>query len=126
VALKLLSLSFVNEILLCTHNPLLIKSFYGILVNEGFNVEIADHSALAVQMVLERRYAAVLIDSESFGLPAEDAVQIMRDISSDMPIIVTGNNNYIAGAYSVKTPVDLEEFRYVIHSINRFCKISKN
>jgi len=107
----------VSNVLLCTHNPILIKNFYGILRDDGFNVEIADHPALAVQMVSEGKYVAVIIDSESLGLSAEETVRIMRSISPDMPIVVAGNDNYAGGVLSVKTPVDLEEFKEVIHAL---------
>jgi DNA-binding NtrC family response regulator len=107
----------MNEVLLCTHNPILIRNSYGILRDEGFNVEIADHPALAVQMVFAGKYIAVIIDSESFGLSAEETVRIIRSISPDMPIIVAGNDTYTGGVLSVKTPVDLEEFKEVIHTL---------
>jgi len=104
------------QILLCTHNPLLVKDLYGILRDEGFTVELADHPALAVRMVLQGDYGAVIIDSGAFGLSAEEAVQVIRSISPDIPILVAGNETYTGGALSLKTPVDLEEFRRVIHN----------
>ena len=107
----------MNQALLCTHNPILIRNSYGILRDEGLNVEIADHPALAVQMVFEGKYVAVIIDSDSFGLSAEETVRIMRSISPDMPIVVAGNDIYAGGILSVKTPVDLEEFKEVIHTL---------
>ena len=107
----------MSNVLLCTHNPILIKNFYGILRDGGFNVEIADHPALAVQMVFEGKYVAVIIDSESLGLSAEETVRIMKSISPDMPIIVVGNDNYAGEVLSVRTPVDLEEFKEVIHTL---------
>lgn len=103
--------------MLCTHNPILIKSFYGMLRDEGLGVALADHPALAVQMVLQNRYAAVIIDSGSFGLSAEEAVGIMRSISPDMPIVVAGNETYAGGVLSLRIPVDLEEFKEVIHTL---------
>jgi len=105
------------QILLCTHNPLLVKDLYGILRDEGFTVEIADHPALAVRMVLQGNYGAVIIDSRAFGLSAEEVVQIIRSISPDIPIIVAGNETYTGGALSLKIPVDLEEFKKVIHNL---------
>ena len=110
----------VSDILLCTHNPILIKNFYGILRDEGFTVEIADHSALAVQMVIQKKYVAVIIDSESFGLSAEEAVQIIRGISPDILVIFIGYDRFETDALSIKIPVDLEEFKQAIHDIQRF------
>ena len=68
----------MEEILLCTHDPILVKSLYGVLRDKGHDVEIADHLALAVQMILKSHYYAVIIDGKPFGLSVEDAVQIMR------------------------------------------------
>ncbi|MCL5022208.1 MAG: hypothetical protein M1497_02360 [Nitrospirae bacterium] len=107
----------MHEVLLCTHNPILTKNFYGMLRDEGLDVALADHPALAVQMVLQRQYVAVIIDSESFGLSAEEAVEIMRSISPDMPIVVVGNETYTAGVLNVRMPIDLEEFKEVIHTL---------
>jgi hypothetical protein len=112
-----------NEVLLCTHNPILIKNFYGMLRDEGFHVIIADHPALAVRMIFHGKYIVAIIDSESFGLSAEETVQIIRSISPDMPIIVAGNNTYTGGVLSVKTPVDLEEFKDVIHALMSSAKL---
>jgi len=113
----------MNNLLLCTHNPMMIKNFYGILRDDGFTVEIADHPALAVQMVFKDNYIAVIIDSESFGLSAEEAVRIMRSISPDMPVVVAGNDIYSGGVLSVRTPVDLEEFKEVIHALTSSAKL---
>jgi hypothetical protein len=40
-----------------------------------------------------------------------------------MPIIVAGNNTYTGGVLSVKTPVDLEEFKDVIHALMSSAKL---
>jgi DNA-binding NtrC family response regulator len=109
----------MHEVLLCTHNPMLIKNSYGILRDEGFDVDIADHPSLAVQMIFRRDYIAVIIDSESFGLSAEEAVQIIRSISPEMPIVVAGNDTYSGAVLRVKTPVDLEELKDTIRNFNQ-------
>ncbi len=105
--------------LLCTHNPLLIKDFYGILRDEGFDVAIADHPARAVQMVLEREYASVIIDSESFGLSAEEAVQIIRRTLPGIPIVVVWLKQHIPDVLNVRMPIDLEEFKQTILDVRR-------
>ncbi len=113
------SLMIVDEILLCTHNPLLIKDFYGILRDAGFNVRIADHSALAVQMLFREKYKAVIIDSESFGLPVEEAVRIIRTTSPDVLIIVAGLTERIPDVLNIRMPVDLEEFKQTIRGVRQ-------
>jgi DNA-binding response OmpR family regulator len=114
----------VDEILLCTHNPLLVKNFYGILRDEGFNVMIADHSALAVQMVFQWKYRAVIIDSESFGLPVEEAVRIIRSTSPEVLIIVAGLTERIPDVLNIRMPVDLEEFKQTIRGIRQLGTLS--
>ena len=114
----------MNEILLCTHDPIFVKSLYGVLRDDGHTVEIADHLALAVQMILKDHYYAVIIDGKPFGLSVEDAVQIMKAVSPDMPIIVVGGPEGGADSLSIGIPVDLEELRELINSIHQNKKIS--
>ena len=115
----------MEEILLCTHDPILVKSLYGILRDKGHDVEIADHLALAVQMILKSHYYAVIIDGKPFGLSVEDAVQIMKTVSPEMPIIVVGGPECDTGALSVRMPVDLEEFRDVLNTMHQSNKTQK-
>ena len=116
----------MEEILLCTHDPILVKSLYGILRDKGHDVEIADHLALAIQMILKNHYYAVIIDGKPFGLSVEDAVQIMKTVSPEMPIIVVGGPERETDALSVRMPVDLEEFRDVLNTMHQRNKITQN
>lgn len=116
----------MKGILLCSHNPLLIKNLYGILRDAGYVVETADHPARAVQMFLNSAYDSVLFDSEPFGLSAQEAVQIIKTISPEVPVMVTGNDVSVVGALSIKTPVDLQEFKEMIHQIGCMYNISRN
>jgi len=115
----------MNEILLCTHNPILLKNVYGILRDEGFTVEVVDQPALAVQRVFQGNYTAVIIDSESFGLSAEDAVQIIKSVSPDVVVICVGFAKLNSDVMSVNLPVDLEEFKQAIHDVRRFSALSR-
>lgn len=115
----------MNEVLLCTHNPILIKNVYGILRDEGFSVEVVDHSALAVQRVFQGNYVAVIIDSESFGLSAEDAVQIIQSVSPDIVVICVGLAKLNSDVMNMKIPVDLEEFKQAIHNVRRFGALTR-
>jgi DNA-binding NtrC family response regulator len=116
----------MEEILLCTHDPILVKSLYGVLRDNGHDVEIADHLALAVQMILKNHYYATIIDGKPFGLSVEDAVQIMKTVSPEMPIIVVGGSERGADALSIRMPVDLEELRELLNSINQSNKITQH
>lgn len=115
----------MNEVLLCTHNPILIKNVYGILRDEGFGVEVVDHSALAVQKVFQGSYIAVIIDAESFGLSAEDAVHIIKSVSPEIVVICVGFAKLSSGVMSMNLPVDLEEFKRAIHDVRRVGTLSR-
>jgi DNA-binding NtrC family response regulator len=108
----------MEEILLCTHDPILVKSLYGILRDRGHDVEIADHLALAVQMILKSPYYAVIIDGKPFGLSVEDAVHIMKTVSPEMPVIIVGGSDGKTDALSISAPVDIEELRELINTIH--------
>jgi DNA-binding NtrC family response regulator len=116
----------MEEILLCTHDPILVKSLYGVLRDNGHDVEIADHLALGVQMMLKNHYYATIIDGKPFGLSVEDAVQIMKTVSPEMPIIVVGGPEHGTDALSIRMPVDLEELRELLNSINQSNKITQH
>jgi CheY-like chemotaxis protein len=116
----------VEQILLCSNNPIFIKSLYGVLWDAGLHADIADHHSLAITMVLNRRYLAIIIDAAQLGLAAEEIIRIIKGILPDIPIIVAGCDVSSDGAFSLKAPVDLEEFKEVIHTIYRFSKMSLN
>ncbi len=115
----------MTEILLCSNNPILARSLYGILRDEGYDVEIADHPASAVQMVFRKRYAAVIMDPEPFGLSIEDALQIIKTVQPEMLVIFVGYDKLGIDVLSIEVPIDLEEFRRTIQGIHRFGKISE-
>lgn len=108
----------MNEILLCSHNPILIKSLYGLLRDDGYEVDIAEHPALAIQRVLSKDFEALVIDSEPFGLSAEEAIQIVRSVLPDLPVISVGPSKSDSSAFSMKMPVDLEEFKQIISDVH--------
>jgi CheY-like chemotaxis protein len=105
----------MKEIILCSSNPILIKNLYCILRDEGYSVETVEHPALAVQMVMLRQYDFIVVDSEPFGLSAEDAVQIIKTVVPDMHVLFVGKNYGEEYAQAVETPIDLEEFKRTIH-----------
>jgi DNA-binding response OmpR family regulator len=105
----------MKDIILCSSNPMLIKSLYGVLRDEGYNVETVEHPAFAVQMVMHRSYDFIIIDSEPFGLSAEDAAQIIKTVKPDVPVLFVGGSGK-EQAPDARTPIDLEELRRTIHS----------
>ncbi len=108
----------MKNIILCSSNPILVKSLYGILRDEGYEVETVEHPAFAVQRVMSsRRYDFIIIDSEPFGLSTEDAVEIIKNIAPEMPVLYVGGPTERKMTETVGSPLDLEEFKRRIHSI---------
>jgi len=107
----------VAELLLCTYDPIFLKSLYGMLREEGFGVEVVEHTSIAVQRAFHKDYAAVILDSESIGISAGDAAEIIRIASRDAAVIIAGRARPSGSALSVEKPVDLEEFRALLRKL---------
>ena len=106
----------MKNILLCSSDPILIKNLYGILRDDGYAVETVEHPALAVQRVMSGTLVdALVVDSEPFGLSAEDAVQIIRSVKPHLPILCVGSE--CREAPGVDSPLDLEAFKRTVHAI---------
>ncbi len=115
----------VTEILLCSNNPILAKSLHGILRDEGCSVDIADHPAMAVQMVFAKRYTAAIMDPEPFGLSVEDAIRIIKTVQPEIVVIFVGYDKLGADVLSLEAPIDLEEFKKTIQGIRGYGRISR-
>jgi len=109
----------VNDILLCTQNPMLIKGLYGMLRDLGYHVDLSDFPARAVQQIIKNSYEAVIIDSQAFGMPAEDAVQVINKIAPDIRVILVCYPEEETDALSIKVPIDLEKLRDLVHSMHK-------
>jgi DNA-binding response OmpR family regulator len=105
------------KIILCSSNPILTKNLYGVLRDEGYQVENIEHPAMAVQMVMLKRYDFIIIDSEPFGLSGEDAVEIIKSVVPEIPVLFVGNDSRDDYWKSDGSPVDLEVLKRTIHSI---------
>jgi CheY-like chemotaxis protein len=104
--------SVMKNILVCSSNPILVKSLYAILRDEGFNVSTSEHPAFAVQMIMHHNYDFLIMDSEPFGLSAEDAVEIVRTISPDLQTLFIGDS-----FHQPDNGLDLEEFKKTIQAM---------
>jgi DNA-binding NtrC family response regulator len=105
------------KLLLCSSNPILIKSMYGLLRDDGHAVETAEHPAFAVQKIIEKKFDGVIIDSEPFGLSAEDAVDIIKSVSPGIQVLFIGRSEAGTSSWSREMQLDLEEFRRSVHRI---------
>lgn len=115
----------MNRILLCTHNPISVKNVYGILRDEGFDVETADHPALAVRMVLEESYSAVIIDAQPFGLSVADAARIIRTVSPETTVILVDCDDEDGDSQDINIPMDLAELKNLVHNVRQVQNISR-
>jgi DNA-binding NtrC family response regulator len=117
MALKLLLIGQMNRVLLCTHDPMLLKVLYGPLRDDGYAVEVTDHPAEAVRCVLNDRYSAVMLDSDGIGLNAQDAAVIIQAISPDIHILIIGQSE-AGGGYAFERPVAIDRLRDLLREIN--------
>jgi DNA-binding response OmpR family regulator len=107
----------MKKIILCSSNPLLIKSLYGMLRDEGYAIEDVEHPALAVQKVLGGTYDFMIIDAEPFGLSAEDAARIITTIAPEMPILSVGGGSAGDHQTMIRLPADLDAIKAMIQQI---------
>ncbi|MHB8836334.1 MAG: hypothetical protein ACYC9Y_11585 [Candidatus Methylomirabilia bacterium] len=106
----------MKKIILCSSNPLLIKSLYGLLRDEGYVIEEVEHPALAVQKVLAGVYDFVIVDAEPFGLSAEDAARIITAIAPEMPIFCLGGGESDI-LPMIRLPADLDAIKEMLHHV---------
>ena len=109
----------MKRILLCSSNPLLVKSLYASLREEGYAVEDVEHPSLAVQKVLQGTYDLTIIDAEPFGMSAEEAARIVGTIAPGMPILCLGNDGGSGrgGLPLITVPADPDAIREMIHHV---------
>jgi hypothetical protein len=68
---------------------------------------------------MNQKYDVLIIDSEPFGLSAEDAAEIVRTVSPGVSILFVGKGQEKGRVQAVESPVDLEDFKRTIHSISQ-------
>ena len=94
------------------------------LRDEGFNVELSDHPSHAVQLIMKGSYAAAILDSQAFGMPADEAARIINTIAPEMKVILTGLNDETTKSPGIWVPFDLENLRSLVHCMQNTSAIS--
>jgi DNA-binding NtrC family response regulator len=107
----------MKKMLFCSANPLLIKSLYGMLRDEGYAIEDVEHPALAVKKVLVGPYSFMIVDTEPFGLSAEDGARIIKTIAPEMPIFCVGGEAACDTLPMIRLPADLDAIKKMIRHI---------
>ncbi len=105
------------NIILCSSNPILSKSIYCVLRDAGHMVESVEYPVAAVQKVMIKKYDVVVIDSDPFGLPAEDASRIIKAVAPDLPVLFVGETTEQGADRIGGAPVDLETITKAIQGI---------
>lgn len=103
----------MKDILLCSSDPLLVRNIYGILRDLGHRVETVEHPSDAVHSVLRRRYDFAIVDAEPFGLPSDDAEEVLRAVAPHMPVLALGSRS----RGGTTAPLDLEQFTRSLHAM---------
>ena len=78
----------LSSILIIDDDPDIRTTLTDLLTDEGYEVEAVNRGALAIQRVLERRFAAAILD---IGLPDFDGLSILKvltELDAIMPVIV--------------------------------------
>ncbi len=104
------------QVLVCSHNPIFLKHYYGTLRTDGFGVDTTDHTAQAVRMALNQPYSAVVLDGGCIGLNADEARHIIQS-ATGIPVIIAGTGDSGQGAVNAPGSVDLQGVRRLLQSV---------
>lgn len=108
----------MKDLLICSSDPMFVKSIYGAIRSEGFNLEIVERTAMAVQRTLRKNYCAVIIDPGAIGLSAADAAEIIR--REGTPVIIPGKDITISGEGTVsRRPFDVMDIISAVRDIGK-------
>lgn len=107
----------MKRIILCSSNPLLVKSLYGVLRDQGYVIEEVEHPAHAVRKVLGGRYDLVIIDAEPFGLSADDAADIIRAVAPELPVFSVGAGARRDAVPLLRLPAELDAVTQMLQRI---------
>lgn len=128
----------MKKTLICSHNPILVKSLYGLLIEEGLTIEVVDHITFAIKRIIEGDIGLLLMDSSIFGLSMNEAIEIIRDVDPDLPYIMVSPFNLDDSNHEILhyDPIlsieahDLERLRSILRVIKEpvisICKGVKN
>jgi DNA-binding NtrC family response regulator len=108
---------FMKALLLCSQDPLFLKSLYCVLKEEGYEIEVATHTANAVRLSLFRCYSAVIMDSGNVGFSEREAAKVITSVTGGTPVIIAGGGDSRSDLICVDKPLDLEEVRGVLRNL---------
>lgn len=103
--------------MLCSQDPLFLKSLYCVLRDEGYEIEVATHTADAVRLSLIRDYSAVIMDSGNVGFSEREAAKVIKSVTGGTPVIIAGETDPLSDSIRVDKPLDLEEVKGVLRNL---------
>ena len=110
----------MKKLVLCTFDPLLKKSLYGPLRDDGYSLDVIDHPSDAVRLVLEDRYKAVILDSDGIGLNSIDAAAVIKNVAPGIHVITIGQQGTPHADFFLSRPVDISMLRDFLREIFSF------
>ncbi|MFN3395952.1 MAG: hypothetical protein ACK4Z9_04070 [Thermodesulfovibrionales bacterium] len=116
--MKLLNIFILmmRKILLCSHDPMLIKNLYGLFIDGGFVVDVVDQSSFAIKKVMEGDIDLLVMDAATFGLSVTETIEIIKNVVPDLPYIIVGSANRNGLSSSIEG-VDLERLEIFLRAM---------
>ncbi len=102
------------EILICTHDPMLVKGLCNPLRDTGYLVTTVDHAAMAIKLMLKRQFVAIVLDSSVMGMSLPEALPVIRHVSPLTKVIVVSDARTDYDAWTVPRSAGCEEVRAII------------
>lgn len=104
----------MRKILLCSHNPILIKNLYGLFIDNGFAVEVVEQSSFAIKRLMVADIDLFVMDASTFGLTVTETIEIIMNLVPDMPYIVVGSEDQ---RVPLSDGIDFEGIRDLLRAI---------
>ncbi len=90
---KKLKTNAKERILLVDDEIITLKITRKLLVENGYDVEIASSSSEAMKMLSKSRFNLVIIDITMPSISGFDLIQLMQSFNYDVPVIFLSNND---------------------------------
>ena len=102
------------NVLLCTQDSMLVRGLEYPLRDAGHDVTAATGTADGVRRFLERAFDVVVLDADSVGMSADEAVSVLRRVAPETRAVVRGEIAPGAGVGAVSRGRGLEELKRAI------------
>ena len=102
------------NVLLCTQDSMLVRGLEYPLRDAGHDVTAATGTAEGVRFCLARPFDVVVLDADSVGMSAAEAVSVLRQVAPETRAVVRGGIAPGAGVGAVSGGGSLEELKSAI------------